>query len=52
MRGAVRGVTPLRGIRIRAYNFSAYFKVEGGARIVLYQQLSIPRHVTRRKHKL
>jgi hypothetical protein len=38
MRGAVRGVTPLRRIRMRerAYNFSAHFRIGPGARTVLY----------------
>jgi hypothetical protein len=36
MQDGVRGVTPLRSIRMHAYNFSAHFKVGRGARIVLY----------------
>jgi hypothetical protein len=38
MRGAVRGVTPQRSIRMRerAYNFRAHFRVGWGARTVLY----------------
>jgi hypothetical protein len=35
MRGAVRGVTPLRNTRMREYNFSAHFRIGRGARIVL-----------------
>jgi hypothetical protein len=38
MRGAVRGVTPLRSIRMRkrANNFITHFRVGRGARTVLY----------------
>jgi hypothetical protein len=38
MRGAVRGVALVRGIRMRerSYNFSAHFRVGRGARTVLY----------------
>jgi hypothetical protein len=38
MQGAVRGVTPLRSIRMRErpYNFNAHFRVRRGARTVLY----------------
>jgi hypothetical protein len=37
MRGAMQGVTPLRGIRMRdhAYYFRAHFRVARGARTVL-----------------
>jgi hypothetical protein len=44
MRGAVRGVTPLRRIRMRerAYYFNAHFRVGRGIHTVLYQRLSIP----------
>jgi hypothetical protein len=38
MRGTVRGVTPVRDIRMRerAYSFNAHFRVRRGERTVLY----------------
>jgi hypothetical protein len=51
MRSVVRGVTPLRSIRMRerAYNFSVHFRVGRGARTVLYYNDCLYRHATRRK---
>jgi hypothetical protein len=51
MRSAVRGVIPLRSIRMRerAYNFSANFRVGQGASTANDYQYC---HATRRKLKL
>jgi hypothetical protein len=53
MRGAVRGVTPLRSIRMRerAYNFSAHLRVGRGARGYFTNDRQYC-HATRRKLKL
>jgi hypothetical protein len=50
MRGAVRGVTPLRSIRMRDYNFSAHFRV--GTHAPYCTNDCQYCHATRRKLKL